>query len=492
MARTTQRRPKRGLYGSEPEAASSPENLLGWTVFIVLLIGLVLLCWLGSFYVFGHPEQPLSYSILSKLKKLDPPKRFIETAAPRGEFLDAEKLLARYVGKSDRDLEKISGELLRNYIRNYKQTKELVPYAIGNFNILDSYQLTENDLFQSGVVALAQSADNPQVLLEYVFPAEAKEIPSVHRQLLTGFPLPPLRRSYDLTAIIHIERLPDGRLKFTGVPLNYPGWTATEGPGGFTLEPPAQLNVEAGLPLLSRAKIEEADERYAAYRRKVGIEPGGTVKAASQFVRVEPAVPPGRGATPAPSAPATQESVAITPESSPVVRRAVPPETPSAPPVVAEANPPAVPPPTAASDVQLKPFEAATQPQPTGPSITNARAGSWRTYAPGRMPRGRLIQVGDAARMVNTGVGEDPTYLQGNFVVSTSGNNRAVLYSQSGGPLGKNQNVRVIVDFPAGSPLPATGANVARNSSRPFLVYKVERAPDGRTVNVWVKEITSE
>ena len=72
-----------GFDDDEPPSAGR-DHLFLWTVFILLLIGAAFACWLGSFYVFGHPEQPRSYAILKKLKKLDPPRRFEVTAAPAG------------------------------------------------------------------------------------------------------------------------------------------------------------------------------------------------------------------------------------------------------------------------------------------------------------------------------------------------------------------------------------------------------------------------
>ncbi len=117
------------LYGYDDDDAPprGKDNLFLWTVFILLLIGLAFACWLGSFYIFGHPENPKAYRILKKLHKLDPPKRFEVTAAPRGDFLSAQKLFERYGTMTRLELEQENGELLRNYIKNYRDVKKLVP-----------------------------------------------------------------------------------------------------------------------------------------------------------------------------------------------------------------------------------------------------------------------------------------------------------------------------------------------------------------------------
>ena len=51
-------------------------------------------------------------------------------------------------------------QLLRDYIRNFAETKRLVPYVVGRYTILDSFDLGGRDLFPSGVVAVT-SQRNP-------------------------------------------------------------------------------------------------------------------------------------------------------------------------------------------------------------------------------------------------------------------------------------------------------------------------------------------
>src|SRR5436309_1668679 len=137
------------LFRRELEKAPARrDNLFAWTVLILLLIGFAFACWIGSYYLFGHPENPRSYQILKKLKKVEAPKRFVLTAAPPGEFLPPQKLYDRYVTFSALALQHENEELMRDYINNYQATKKLVPYVVGKFNILDSYELKNSDLFE--------------------------------------------------------------------------------------------------------------------------------------------------------------------------------------------------------------------------------------------------------------------------------------------------------------------------------------------------------
>ena len=45
-------------FDEEEHEEKGRDNLFLWTVFILLLIGVAFACWLGSFYIFGHPEHP--------------------------------------------------------------------------------------------------------------------------------------------------------------------------------------------------------------------------------------------------------------------------------------------------------------------------------------------------------------------------------------------------------------------------------------------------
>lgn len=456
-------------------------SLFLWTVAILLLIGFAIGCWIFSFYIFGHPEKPLSYSILTKLKKLDDPKKFEITAAPQGEFLTANQLWERYNQMSNRELDRASEVLLRNYLRNYKLTRDKVPYVVGAFNILDSNELTKNDLFPSGVVALAVSTKTPQVLLEQIFTADGRVIPVLHRMLITGLNLQ-LDRIRDLSAVVNVKRLADGRLQFTAVPILYGDYAASTGSGTFSLEPPKDLNMAAGLPVFKTQGVLDAEQKLTEFRLRAGLntakgEP--TPEPMTQLVRVERPEPVNSNVVPAVPTP---EPVA---EASPTP---LPPDAPVLPAVAVNQAPTPTPEPSATPEVPLQPFISPT-PTPTG-SIATTAGGAWPTYAPGQMPRGRLINVSDTPGRTP----DERTYLQGSFVVTAASSNRAVLRAQGGvaeslGFGGSRGRVRIIVDFPQGSSAPAEGTTVSRDSRRPFLISRVEKTKDGG-INVYAQEVT--
>ena len=463
-------------------------NYFAWTVAILLLTGLTLAAWLGSFYIFDQPERPDSYRILQRLHKIELPKRFELTAAPAGEFLNAKQLYDRYVEMGSAELAKTNAELARNYIRNYFQVRGLVPYVIGQFAIMEARELGPNDVFTSGMVTLTNAVDRGELLMEHVYPSETTTVPLMKQTLSVGLEIK-LERTHDLSAVIHAERLADGRIMITAIPLLYGTYTVTRGPGTFRLAPPLNLNLAAGWPLLKEQPRRKAELHYAMYRRSAGaggqvpvaagLAPSGTPPPAqNELVRIEAAKPvetpvqtplttakgvakttqrlkgaklaknqkptPAPKPSPAPTQPlivekpATPEVAAATtggptPAPKPTANAFVasplatrPPIVAATPaaPVVALASPPPI---ATATPVPVLPAQP-VPPDASGNALASiAGGGTWKTFPPGRMPLGRLIAMGDLNDLADRGPAGERVYLRGQFVVNFSDANRAVL-----------------------------------------------------------------
>jgi hypothetical protein len=332
--------------------------------------------------------------------------------------------------------------------------------------------------------------------------------------LRTGLDLK-LEKSLDLSALIHVARTPDGRLQLTVVPLLYGTYALKQGSGSFSLEPPAQLNPEAGLPIIRGQLYGDALKAFADYtRRRSGAPapstPGATPAIAvaqpvaqTTIVRVdtpEPSPTPAAASpTPAPAQPLPTPLVAQSaPSPSVSPSPAKPVETPKPAPAVAVAPPSpkpsaTVPPVAAATKVPLQPF-LVSAPTPTPGTVISG--GSWRTYAPGKMPRGRLVTLSDANELADRGTGGERLYLRGNFVVSFSSDNRAVLRPASslGNALASMTSSlppRVIVEYPNGTAAPLKSATFTRDEMRPFEITGVRREPNGQ-INIFAREVTAE
>ena len=470
--------------------AASHDGLFAWTVGILLLAGFALICWIGSFYIFGHPEKSLSYGLLRKLDKIDPPRRFELTAAPRGEFLDADKILKRFGTLAPRELQEENNLLLRGYLRNYYQSKELVPYIIGSFNVMGAFRLGPSNFFPTGVVALARSKQNPSVLLEMVFPAAEADLPKLERMLVAGLDLD-LVKTLDLTAVINARHLPDGTLIVTAVPLLYGNYTSSGATGSFGLEPPTDLNVGTGLPVLNAAAVEKAVQHQQSVAQSAAPAPANSLMRVQPTEAVDPTnIVPVARAEPVKQGPVgVEDGVPVAravPEATPAtvrIARAVPVNVPpAAVPVATPVATPAAPPiaePVAVAATGLQPFAAAAP----AAAVPTPAPRDWTVYEPGRMPRGRLVDL-EAARGMAGSSGDGVNYLAGDFQVSASGQGRAVLRGTRG-----QQNIRVVVDFPPGSAPPAQGESVSRDAQRPFQITSVERGADGQ-INVYVREVT--
>jgi hypothetical protein len=415
----------------------------------------------------------------------------------------------------------------------------LVPYVVGRYVIMEARELSSSDLFTSGMVALTDSVENPELLMEHLYPAEPQTVRLIKQTLTTGLELK-LDRAHDLSAVIHVERFPDGRIMLTSVPLLYGTYTVMRGTGTFSLEPPLSLNLEAGWPLFKEQARSRGEMHYAQFREGAphpeapaqvaipGLVPSGTPPPLeNQLVRVEAAKPvqtpaivqvqpkqgkPGAKTTPTPkgksgknkptpkpSASATplvvaENSTSAPPARSPIVQTSpssapartpvpAPPAATQSAPEIALAQP--VETPVRAQRVQPGPNDVGTLASTTG-------GGSWKTFPPGKMPLGRLIATSDLKEIADHGTAGERIYLKGQFVVNFSDANRAVLR-----PRGKltdsvlhfgSAPTRIIVEFPAGYTPPPPGSTVSRDEARPLEITEVRKQEDGQ-LNVFAREI---
>jgi hypothetical protein len=514
-------------------------NYFGWTLAILLLTGAALAAWLLSFYIFGQPERPESYRVLQKLHKVEQPKRFELTAAPAGEFLTPKQLYERYSVMGTAELARTNAELARSYIRNFQQTRGLIPYIIGRYVMEEARELGPQDIFTSGMVALTTAVDNGQLLMEHVYPADPQVMPLMKQTLTPGLEIK-LERTHDLSAVIHAERLNDGRIMITAIPLLYGTYTVTRGPGTFTLEPPLTLNLDGGWPLFKEQARLRAEMHYQDFRR--GATPQGDLPitglasngapppAEHSLVHVESAravqppapakptaapviaqAPPSKhgklakNQKPTPAAAASPAQAPAIAQKQPVpspkteVAAATnnpPPSAPTAPPITVAAAPAsgsAPPPPAETGNAPTTALQPAVPANPTGALASTAGGGTWKTFAPGKMPLGRLIETNDLKDLADRGIVGERVYLKGQFVVNFADANKAVLRPRTRLAaamlhLGTGSSTRIIVEFPAGYAPPAQGSVVSRDEARPLEITEVRKQEDGQ-LNVFAREI---
>src|SRR5438034_4563979 len=112
--------------------------------------------------------------------------------------------------------------------------------------------------------------------MEHVYPANSEVLQLMKKTLNVGLEIK-LERTHDLSSVIHAERLIDGRIMITAVPLLYGSYTVTRGLGTFRLEPPLSLNLAAGWPLFKAEERTDIEKRLADYRQKAAVAQGAPV-----------------------------------------------------------------------------------------------------------------------------------------------------------------------------------------------------------------------
>jgi len=458
----------------ERAKAPSKDNLFIWTVFLLLLTGVVMAAGMGSYYIFQNPEHPRSYAILRKLKKLDAPKRFEPNAAPRGRFFTAAQLHELYAEKTDAELALINRQLLHAYLDNYTQKDNSIPYLTGQFTVVGSESLNEKKIFTSGYVARARSTEEPRLQIEQIYPASPEYRDDLAKLLAPGVDIK-LERTYDLSAVLHVARLEGEALLVTIIPLNYDSYGSSSG-REVHLSPPEMPNLSAPLPVSdllepARAILVEKDNKSAP----VVVARSGPTPDQTE-IRVARALPVKGPALPIPK-------VAPVASPTPQVLAALPLKTPSPSPTLIVAAVTPLPPTPTPTPKKVIASSAVPTPKATA---------RWQTYRPGLMPRGKLVGVPELRPLSEAGGPKSTTYLEGNFVVRASDGNRAIMRPSNrlANAIGVGGGqTRIIVEYPEGRSVPAPGTQVNRGRDRPFQITSVRKDANG-LLNVTVREIT--
>ncbi len=219
-------------------------SLFWWTITIILLGICVILSWTLSIYIFSHPNEPVPYRILTKLNKLEAPKKFTPASPPSGKFHTLRDLLENDFAGLDEELMKFSNKiLLRDYLENFKRTESVI-YISGSFTINNVRQLTSDDLFMNGTVISASLTDFPKAGIELVLP----ESEWANNEMAQA------RQTFDLSkpffaALIHVRQSVKDLMYFTVVPIVY--GQKNIGVTQVKLSPPKNLNIEGKWPLTS-------------------------------------------------------------------------------------------------------------------------------------------------------------------------------------------------------------------------------------------------
>ncbi|QQL44989.1 hypothetical protein [Sulfuriroseicoccus oceanibius] len=219
--------------------------LLGWTVTMTLLITAATFSWIFCLYVFGHPERPFSYDVLSKLQRIEPPKRFDHLTVPDGSAYKPKEIFARYLRypqAGEEHLLELNAELHRNFVTNYSKA-DSIDYVRGKFRVFDIQPLDESHIFPSGVAICAQAVDCPDLTIEYLFPGEA-----IPQDFFRPGDVLSIEGTTAFATVLNCAQIAESKLCLTLVPLVYGSYV---GPNGSTvaLSPPDKINLKTSWPV---------------------------------------------------------------------------------------------------------------------------------------------------------------------------------------------------------------------------------------------------
>lgn len=245
----------------QDEGRYNSGNLILWIAAIAVLIGLNFASWSFCMWVFGQPEHPMNYKLLTRLEKLDPIVGFTPVTAPRGKFYSAKDLYSQVYNFDKTELNAYNGILKRLYLKNYSERDD-VTYIAGEWAVQSWQKMGEGDVFNSGVVIRAKSTTFPDAILDLALPSP--DVPE-------NFELQPgqvikVEESSTCAAVLHIERQKDATMIFTAVPLVSREYLFSDGPT-ISLVPQERVKIDPQLwpiseeiEMIEKKPVELSDE----------------------------------------------------------------------------------------------------------------------------------------------------------------------------------------------------------------------------------------
>ncbi len=213
-------------------------NAILWIAVIAVLIGLNFASWSFCMWVFGQPEHSMNYRLLTRLDRLAPIQGFTPVTAPRGKFRSAKDLYAQVYPFSPTELRAYNGILKRHYIRNYLERDD-VTFLSGEFTVVSRRAMGKEDVFPAGYAIRARATTFPDAYVDFALPAEAT--PETF-DLVPGETLK-IEESSTCAAVLHIERMEDGTMVITAVPLVERVYEFGEG-ASIAVRIPPQIRIE--------------------------------------------------------------------------------------------------------------------------------------------------------------------------------------------------------------------------------------------------------
>jgi len=229
-----------------------------WILANTLAACAAVLSWVLCLHLFGHPEIPRNYEILKRLGRAEPAVGFSLEEAPRGDSADPRALYRRYAELGEAATGRLNASLMRNYLTQLDEPG-LIQYVEGSFEVLETRELGDDDLFQPGFAVRARAMVQPDpfseaapwpVVLDYLFPTAQ---PSRREWFQPGDRLT-VSKVPNCAMLLHVDRDDRGDtplVLLTVVPIAM-GEYAVGDSHRFTIATPAALNPGAVFPVFGR------------------------------------------------------------------------------------------------------------------------------------------------------------------------------------------------------------------------------------------------
>jgi len=250
----------------QDEGRYASGNLILWLAVIAVLVGLNFASWSFCMWVFGQPEHPMNYRLLTRLERLDPIHGFTPVSAPRGKFVSAKDLYAQVYPFSPTELRAYNGILKRSYLKNYLE-QENVAFLSGEFTVLAAQPMGPGDVFPAGYAIRGRSTTFPDAIVDFPLPSEK----TPEKFSLAAGQVFKIEESSTCAAILNIERREDGTMVFTAVPLVERVYEFADG-AAIAVKIPPQIRIDPeNWPVSGDLEAVEA--------KPVGLSPEETEKA---------------------------------------------------------------------------------------------------------------------------------------------------------------------------------------------------------------------
>ena len=226
-----------------------------WLLANALALCCAVISWFVCLEVFQNIEVPRNYKILRMLHRLPALQAYSVLEVPNGNGLGPKELYQKFYGLSAKDLERVNGLLMRNYLTNFERPLMLT-YIEGDYQVSRVRALGEADFFNPGFVIRAQALVKPDefsaaapypVHIEYVFPTADVAAAAYFK---SGDVLG-VKKSPNCAAVVHVGKLSlDGEsvLLLTVIPIAY-GSYQIGSVHSFDTKPPSLLRPAAAFPL---------------------------------------------------------------------------------------------------------------------------------------------------------------------------------------------------------------------------------------------------